>query len=158
MPLWFMQYIWNGYFDNAWKKTRDTNLHSWRSFFEKSFCLVFFLWKIERSPTYCRNLQYNTSQERLPMPPRLGDTSQQEIPKFSTCKLWDDWIYQRRAVIFHRWSPSGAQGRKAGWTNSGMTPTRPNLRASSSTPKHFTAVSYYATKRQVTGWPYRVLR
>ena len=44
-----------------------------------------FLWKIEISPTHCRNLKYDDDQEIRPRPTGPGDISQQEIPKFATC-------------------------------------------------------------------------
>ena len=72
-----------------------------------------FLWKIEISPTHCRNLKYDSGQEIWPRHTRPGDISQRERSKFATCKQRADLIRNRRERIFNRRQPSRAQGRKA---------------------------------------------
>ena len=52
---------------------------------EKNF-LVFFVWKIETSPTHHRNLKYDNNQEIWPRPIRPGHIIQQEITHFATCE------------------------------------------------------------------------
>ena len=55
-----------------------------------------FLWKIEISPTHCRNLKYDVGQERRLRSTRPSGIIQQKIPKFDILEQRYDCIHHSR--------------------------------------------------------------
>ena len=101
-----VQSNWSRSFWNTWYNIRDKSLRDWKKIYRKTFCLL-FSWKIENSPSHCRNSKYVAGKKIWSEPTEPGNIISREIYKLFTCKLTDDWCSHGQEGFFNSWSHSG---------------------------------------------------